>query len=278
MFRRGRRDEIRRLDPERDHERIVHLLSCYEFPWDMTRSLEIALLRTFCSPSISGLLQRTGEFTERTQKRYDDTDIIVCEILEHGYSSERGAAAIERMNAIHGRFRIANDDFLYVLSTFVLDPIRWIDRFGWRSLDDAERRALFAFWRNVGERMGIAELPADLESLRERSDTYENERFRPADSNGRIARSTMQMMSGWFPGPLRPLVRTSLRAMLDQRMLTCFDLKPAPLPVRCAVVAGLRVRAAALSCLPGRRSPRRRSESARRTYPSGCPMHEVGPA
>ena len=32
------------------------------FPWDLTRALELALLKTFCVPSISGLLSRSGEF------------------------------------------------------------------------------------------------------------------------------------------------------------------------------------------------------------------------
>jgi hypothetical protein len=34
--------EIRRLDPVRDHVRIVHLHACYEFPFDTTRALEPA--------------------------------------------------------------------------------------------------------------------------------------------------------------------------------------------------------------------------------------------
>ena len=38
--------EIERLDPERDCQRIVHLVFGYEFPWDSIRSLEIALYRT----------------------------------------------------------------------------------------------------------------------------------------------------------------------------------------------------------------------------------------
>ena len=53
---------IERLDPERDHQRIVHLSFGYEFPWDSIRALEIALYRTYCVPSISALLDRTGEF------------------------------------------------------------------------------------------------------------------------------------------------------------------------------------------------------------------------
>ena len=52
-----------RLDPlvlERCRD-LVGLL----FPWDMNRALELALLKTFCLPSISGLLHQTGEFEQR---------------------------------------------------------------------------------------------------------------------------------------------------------------------------------------------------------------------
>src|SRR3954449_8998045 len=86
-------DEIRRLDPERDHQRIVFLSTCFEFPFDTTRSLEFALFRSFASPRVSALLDRTGEFAHRAQKRYDDTDIIVSELMEWGYNSERGRRA-----------------------------------------------------------------------------------------------------------------------------------------------------------------------------------------
>ncbi|WP_413405000.1 MULTISPECIES: hypothetical protein [unclassified Synechococcus] len=34
-------------------------------PWDMNRALELALLKTFCLPSISGLLHKTSEFEQR---------------------------------------------------------------------------------------------------------------------------------------------------------------------------------------------------------------------
>src|SRR3954454_22236350 len=112
-------NEVRSLDPVQDHQRIVFLTTCFEFPFDTTRALEFALYRTYCVPSIAALLDRTGEFAQRAQKRYDDTDIIVSELMEWGCDSPRGRAALRRMNQIHGRFDIANDDFLYVLSTFV---------------------------------------------------------------------------------------------------------------------------------------------------------------
>ncbi len=97
-------NEIQKLDPKKDHERIVFLSTCYEFPFDTTRALEMALFRTFCVPKIAGLLDRTGEFRQRSQKRYDDTDILISEFMEWGYSSDRGQRAIQRINQLHGRF------------------------------------------------------------------------------------------------------------------------------------------------------------------------------
>jgi len=74
--------EIERLDPERDHQRIVHLSFGYDFSWDSIRALEIALFRTFCVPSISALLDRTGEFHHDSQRRYDDTSLLLAEICK----------------------------------------------------------------------------------------------------------------------------------------------------------------------------------------------------
>lgn len=56
------------LDPGRDHQEIVALDCCYEFPFDITRSLEFALFRTYACrahrsylmpPASSGALRRS---------------------------------------------------------------------------------------------------------------------------------------------------------------------------------------------------------------------------
>jgi hypothetical protein len=83
-------DEIRALDPRQDHQRIVHLIACFEFPFDTTRALEFALFRTFCVPSIAALLDQTGEFRLRAQKRYDDTDLMGSELMEWGRANGMG--------------------------------------------------------------------------------------------------------------------------------------------------------------------------------------------
>ncbi|MGD9855849.1 MAG: oxygenase MpaB family protein, partial [Planctomycetaceae bacterium] len=210
------RDEILRLDPARDHQRIVHLSACYDFPFDTTRALEFALFRTFCVPSISALLDRTGEFASRAQKRYDDTDLIISELMEWGYQSERGERALRRMNAIHGRFRIANDDYLYVLSTFIFEPIRWIARFGWRDLVNQERLGFFHFWREVGRRMEIRDIPANYDAFEQFNRKFERERFRFTETNRRVGLATRELFVGWMPRVFASITRGVIHALLDE--------------------------------------------------------------
>ncbi|MEE3920682.1 DUF2236 domain-containing protein [Micromonospora sp. BRA006-A] len=154
MARAGRYRWLRRietLDPVRDHHEIYRLSAGYEFPFDYQRALELALLRTYCVPSISALLDATGEFRLRAQ-RADDTALLMAELLEHGYDSPRGREALRVVNRAHGRFAISNDDMRYVLSTFVYEPIDWLDRYGWRPLHEHERLAAFHYYRAVGAR------------------------------------------------------------------------------------------------------------------------------
>jgi hypothetical protein len=277
MFRSRVLDEIRGLDPVADHHRIAFLSTRVDFPFDTTRALELALFRTFGVPSISALLHRTGEFERRAQKRYDDTDIIVSELMEHGYDSERGRAALARMNAIHGRFKIANEDFLYVLSTFVFEPIRFNARFGWRRMTEKEELALFHFWRAVGERMGIRDIPARFEDFERYSVEYEARRYRFTEANRAVGAATVELFAGWFPRPLHPLVRQAIYALLDEPARRAFGF-PAANPVIAALVVGaMKARALALRVWPRRRRPSFRTAMTHPTYPGGYRIETLGP-
>jgi hypothetical protein len=138
-------EEIVSLDPVKDHCRIVHLMTGYEFPWDVIRSLEVALMKTFCSPKVFDLLHWAGEFRRHGQKRYDDTALLVAEFMQKGYDGERGRQAIAHISKIHSFYHIENDECIFVLSTFVLLPIHWVDTYGWRKTTYNEREALFYF-------------------------------------------------------------------------------------------------------------------------------------
>jgi hypothetical protein len=270
-------EEIEQLDPEQDDQRIVFLSTCFEFPFDTTRSLEFALFRTFCVPSISALLDRTAEFARRPQKRYDDTDIIVSELMEWGYDSERGRRALRRMNQLHNRFSIANEDFLYVLSTFVFEPIRWNAQYGWRRMCEKERLAMFHFWRHVGGFMNIRDLPADCASFERFNREYERANYRYADTNHRVGSATRDMFARWFPAPLRPLVRRVTYALLDDPVLDAFGFPRPWRPTRLFVSGMLRARGYLCGWLPSRRRPRLRTEIRHRSYSEGYQIEELGP-
>jgi ER-bound oxygenase mpaB/B'/Rubber oxygenase, catalytic domain len=269
--------EIERLDPERDAERIVYLDACFEFPFDVTRSLELAFFRTFAVPSIARLLGSTGEFEARAGKRYDDTDLLISTFTEHGHSSPTGRAAIRRMNRIHGRFAISNEDFLYVLSTMVLEPIRWNERYGWRRVVEGERLATFHFWRAVGALMGIRELPPTLRDLERFNVEFERERFGYTDEGHRMARAMVAMFVGKIPGLPRRLGARGVHALLDEPLLDALALPRPSRAERRVAHAALRARAGAVRLLPPRREPRLRTTLRRATYPAGYRVEALGP-
>ena len=135
----ARRSE--QLDPVRDSHQISLHVSAHDFPWDNLQALSFALFRTYAVPSIGRLLDETGEFTDRVQKRYDDTGLLLEEVQRHGFGSTRGRSAVRRINQMHAQHDISNDDFRYVLATFVVIPKRWIDDFGFRRLTPNEIEA-----------------------------------------------------------------------------------------------------------------------------------------
>lgn len=270
-------EEIRRLDPVTDHERIVFLSTCFDFPFDTTRALEFALFRTFAVPSVSGLLDRTGEFARRAQKRYDDTDILVSELMEHGYSSGRGRAAVRRINQLHGRFDIANDDFLYVLSTFIYEPIRWNGRYGWRQMCDQERLAMFHFWCAVGRLMDIRQIPDDYDAFEQFNVGYERNHLRFDETNHRVGGATREMFVSWAPWAARPLARHAIHALMDDDLLEAFGFPKSSAWFRAAVRGTLRMRGGLVRWLPPRTRPRLRTAMYRTGYPRGYRIEELGP-
>ena len=221
---------------------VCHRLAGVLFPWDVTRALELALLKTFCVPSIAGLLDRSGEFGQRPRRRYDDTGLWVAELLRHGPDSAEGRQLIERLNRLHGRYAIANDDFLYVLSTFVVEPIRWLERYGWRPLAPAEQEALFRFWQQVGQGMGLQQLPADLNALLTLNRRVEDQVFAGTAAGRRVAEATLAMLLDDWPPPLRPALRSLLAGLVEPGVGACLGWSTAPGWQQALVLAGLRLR------------------------------------
>ncbi|MFS0696529.1 oxygenase MpaB family protein [Streptomyces nitrosporeus] len=269
--------EIRRLDPERDFLEIFRLTVTYEFPWDVTRALELALYRTYAVPGIGRLLATTAELTERSQKRYDDTALLLDAVVEHGFDSETGRTAIRRINRMHRSYDISNDDMRYVLCTFVVTPKRWIDAYGWRRLSGHETSAFAAYYRTLGAHMGIRDLPQTYEDFERTLDTYEAEHFGWDPGAREVSDATLALMGSWYPRPLAPVVRKAALALLDDSLLRAFRYeRPGPV-VRGLTRGALRLRARAVRLMPPRSTARyARQNPEIKGYPDGYEVARLG--
>lgn len=272
------RQELQSLDPVTDNQRIVHLLTAYEFPFDITRALELALFHTYASPRVSGLLARTGEFERHGQKRYDDTSRLISEFMESGYDSEKGQRAIYHMNHIHGHYKIDNADYLFVLATFVFYPIDWIRQYGWRKLTESEEQALFYFFREVGLRMQLQDLPDTMDALRRMTDAYEDRHFRYTESNRKIADATVRIVQGWFPRPFHPFVQPTFAALINDKLRMAFGYERPPGWFISLTTGALWLRKWPLRWITFKPYPYLIAKTSFRYYPDGVPdIEAVGP-
>jgi len=267
-----------RDEAERDHEAIMKRLVGVEFAWDYRRSMiDLVFMKGLAAPRISGTIAANRYLQARPQKRYDDTSIMMIELVKHGHSSVRGAQMLERMNQVHARFHIRQDDYLYILTSCMFEPIRWNARFGWRPFTEVEKYANYCFWREIGKRMHLTEIPDGFEACEQFNLDYERTRLGRTQSSVALAAVLFGLLESWMPRLVRPLVRPGLSALVDDAILACFDLPPAARWLKWLVPRVLRLRARALRIWPRRRRPAFHVDRPLRSYPAGYTVPELGP-
>ncbi|GAB2971828.1 oxygenase MpaB family protein [Nocardioides montaniterrae] len=265
------------LDPDTDYIEIVQNLALYEFTWDITQALSFALFRTYAVPSIGRLLDETGQFTQDCQKRYDDTALLLEAPFVHGFDSEAGRTAVRRINAMHRRYDISNGDLLYTLSTFVVVPKRWLDTYGWRRLTEGELRATVSYYRALGQRMGIKDIPETYDGFMHVMDDYERAHFGYDAGGRRVADATLDLMTTFYPRVLRRPIRRFSMAFMDRPLLDAFAYADPGAGARRTAKAVMAVRARVLRFTPSRRTPTYVADLPRvKSYPNGYLLSELG--
>ncbi|MFC7260683.1 oxygenase MpaB family protein [Streptomyces lutosisoli] len=233
--------------------------------------------RTYAVPSIGRLLAETAELTDRTQKRYDDTALLLDTIVEHGFDGEEGRTAIRRINQMRGSYDISNEDMRYVLCTFVVMPKRWIEAYGWRRLSRHEIVASTVHYRTLGQHMGIKDIPETYEEFEACLDSYEEAHFGWDVGARRVSDATLELMASWYPRPLAPLLRTSTLALLDEPLLRAFRYELPGAVTRALVRRAVRARGRLVRLMPPRRAPHfARQNWEIKGYPDGYRVAELG--
>ncbi|KAK0104738.1 hypothetical protein ONS95_005008 [Cadophora gregata] len=225
---------------------IMCQLAEREFPKIYYTSVQFALFKTYGIPTISELLCATKEFStpENAGKRYADTTVLIQEFAGHHPKSERVIKAIARMNYIHSQYqkagKISNGDLLYTLSVFITEPISWIEKYEWRSMNDLEVCAIATFWKSIGDAMGIKyvgyltkkEWTDGLEfymDIKTWAHDYEIKFMVPAKTNKTTADELIPLLLFYVPHQLRAAGSHMVGVMMGERLRAAM-MHPTPPP------------------------------------------------
>lgn len=149
-------------------------------------------------------------------------------------SSARAYMGIARTRFLHSGYRasgkILDDDMLFTLALFALEPIRFIGRYEWRALSELERCAIGTFWKSVGDGLDISfeKLPSGksgfrdgiqwLEEIEAWSEEYEAECMVPHVKNRETADQTTAVLVYMLPKVLHPIGLQFVTFMMDERL------------------------------------------------------------
>jgi hypothetical protein len=153
------------------------------------------------------------------------------------------------------RSLISNNDLLYTLSLFALEPSRWVRRHEWRSLTDLELCALGTFWKSMGVAMSIdfSALTTThphwntsgltfLQALDTWAESYESATMLPSPANKTTADETTTLLLYDVPTALRPHGRLVVSALMDPRLRTAMSYESPPPWLDRTVAAALALR------------------------------------
>lgn len=273
-----RRRRLDAMDPETQAHEMYREFALVEFPQDLEIAFHLSYCRPLAVPRMAQLLEHTGHSQAQPRKRAMDTALFMFELIDHGPDHERGREVVRALNRMHHRWAIDEQDYRYVLSTFAVVPVRWIDQWAWRPTTGAERQAGVNFYAEVGRRMNIKDMPATYEGWAELFDAYEEEHFAPSPEGVALMRHVQSLIESELPAPLRRLGGSVTGALLDQRTRAALAL-PEPNPALTAsITAALRVRATAERRTAPR--PRARFNSGgpvEGLYPHGYDVTDLGP-
>ncbi|GLJ45797.1 hypothetical protein SUGI_0963790 [Cryptomeria japonica] len=208
------------LSPQHNALLLYKLTNFVEFGFLSEKGLEFALFKSLAIPSMSKLLHATNLLSPTNiPKRYDDTRILMEEFALHHVDSRRGSRAIQRLNFIHGHYKISNDDYLYTLSLFTLEPIRFSNKYGFRKWSEGEKQAQFMVWHDIGVRMGIKNIPESLEEMDQFSRQYEASCMVYSKSNKVVGDNTVELFLSKVHAFLRPLAKRAVYALCEERLV-----------------------------------------------------------
>lgn len=258
-------------------ETVYRDLVMSRFVFESRLGHHLAFVRTFASPTVAGLLSHTGQLEREPHRRATDTALFMYELIHHGLDSPTGRRVVDRLNQMHHRWTITNDDYRWVLGTFAVLGTQVIDRYGWRRMTDDERQCTVDWYRELGTRMGVVDIPATYVEFERFFRDYELTHLRRTDTGDRLMAVTRGVALSPVPRLLRPAVLVLASVVVDEPARSAVGLPTPSRATTAAVHAALRLR--------GARQRRRTTTppawfipgESHEDYPDGYTVEDLGP-
>ncbi len=278
--RRRRTAELVALDPATDWHEIYRRLTLWELPSEARFGFQLAFYRPFAVPRMAAVLAGTGHFRRDTTRRAYDTALVIHEIIWGGPNSERGHQMVKLMNKLHDRPDIHAEDMTYILNSLIVVPTRFMDRYGWRRVSEAERVATWRFYDTLGERMNIAHRPASYTEAVQQLVDYEARHLAPSTAGAELTDAVLATLRDRVPTPARPFAPQITSALVGDEAVSRALSLPAP---RSWAAAMLQFGAAVRKHLQRCQAPPQKpsfwpGRPAGRLYPDGYALDQLGPA
>ncbi|MEC3853899.1 oxygenase MpaB family protein [Paenarthrobacter ureafaciens] len=247
------REELARLDPHQDYERIIALNTSYHMTDFLLDYVYAFTFPNFIAPqhgSETVLRGGTGKIYKNPNKRMDDTSRHMLIWWENGPSSPLTRRSVESVNRLHEHWAKTypdnfshTEDYVYTLCYEAAFMHRMRLRLGLSGFDEGTQTAAIEFWsrmallfRNAGTGEPITEFPTTFQGVMDYMDWYEG-RDLGANPHGAdvIERMLTPFAERHFPKPLHPIARALVLGIYPPHILRSHGIKkPSPLTQRFA--------------------------------------------
>jgi hypothetical protein len=181
-------------------------------------STQWALIKTYSIARGTRLLVKTRQIgtPKCVGRRAEDTGVFLGEIIAGDMDDPRWMAALSKVNWLHARYKnqISNGEMISTLAFFVLEPIKFINAYGWRPLTKMEEISRFLFWKEIGLRMGMTDLPETLDELRAWQEEYEKKEQKFSEDNVICTKNTMDLFLRALPRSLHWLMEGFAQSLM----------------------------------------------------------------
>ena len=208
----------------------IYRIYYIDYPYPFRFGSYQAILRSLTVKDLVLRLFQDSKLNNQTYERLLRTRQLICSLIFHGIDHESGQKAIKIINRAHSNVVVTNEDYLYVLSTFFLEPFEWDACFGKSQISTEDKQIVVNFWQEIGEAMHLSNFPEDLVAWHVFQEAYEKKYMGFSEAGRDIAtQSIVDFSRQAFPVGLHWLGRQVLLATLNPKIGRCLLKLPAPI-------------------------------------------------